>query len=205
MKLKFNFSLVSLALVSVCVFAEPTPEGGELSSFTDIRNGKKYLAITIGGKKWMAENLNYQTKTGNSWCYNNDDANCSKYGRMYDFETAKKACPINWHLPSRAEWDNLGKAVGENAGKKLKASSSWISIDGKDDNGTDNYGFSALPGGNRITGGMFIYAGIYGGWWTSTEISGALVYNRYMQYGNDDLNEGSGDKNFGLSVRCVAD
>jgi uncharacterized protein (TIGR02145 family) len=41
----------------------------------------------------MAENLNYQPETGKSWCYNDSDSYCEKYGRLYDWEAAMKVCP----------------------------------------------------------------------------------------------------------------
>jgi uncharacterized protein (TIGR02145 family) len=61
----------------------------------------------------MAENLNY--KIANSWCYNNDEANGKKFGRLYTWKSAKKACPAKWHLPTREEWRELVRAVDPNA------------------------------------------------------------------------------------------
>jgi len=117
----------------------------EFDTFTDPRDGKVYKTVKIGEQIWMAENLNYECE--GSVCYNNDPANGEKYGRLYDLETAKKACPPGWHLPTMPEWNTLIREIGgiEMAGKYLKAQSGWHN----DCNGTDKFGFSALPGGYK--------------------------------------------------------
>jgi hypothetical protein len=76
----------------------------------DSRDGQTYKTVTIGTQIWMAENLNYETT--NSYCYDDDPSNCSKYGRLYTWAAATKACPIGWHLPSDDEWNTLFTAVG---------------------------------------------------------------------------------------------
>jgi uncharacterized protein (TIGR02145 family) len=188
--------------------------------FTDSRNGQKYRAVKVGGKTWMAENLNYQT--GNSWCYEDANSNCNKYGRLYTWNAAKTACPSGWHLPTVQEWDNLSQAAGgvrksekidgigdvfywDGAGKHLKASSGWSDYQGASGNGTDDFGFSALPGGSRYTGGSFGYAGYFGIWWTSTEDGSGDAYYRRMYDNYDNVNEDASSKEGGLSVRCVRD
>ena len=164
--------------------------------------GKTYKTVVIGGKRWMAENLNYQTSSG-SWCYDNDNSNCDKYGRLYDWETAMTVCPAGFHLPSRQEWNNLVAAAGgdRKAGKKLKAKSSW----NKKGNGMDDYGFSALPGGRRYSDGSFNYAGNLGFWWTATEYDSGSAYLRGMGYDGDYVGKDDFDKSIGYSVRCVED
>jgi uncharacterized protein (TIGR02145 family) len=180
-------------------------DGGPLR---DNRDGKTYRTLVIGGKRWMAENLNYQT--GSSWCYDNAGSNCNKYGRLYDWRTAKTICPAGWHLPSREEWGSLAKAAGGSwehgtggkAGNKLKAKSGW----NNKGNGTDDYGFAALPGGNRsYLGGSFNYAGNNGNWWTATENRSSRAYYRGMRYGNERVLEDVSGKGFGMSVRCLGD
>ena len=168
--------------------------------FTDSRNGKRYNTVKIGGKTWMAENLNYQPPKGNSWCYSNNNANCNKYGRLYDWNTAMTVCPSGWHLPTRFEWDELVALAGgkKDGGKKLKAKSGW----NNNGNGTDDFGFSALPGGGRYYGG-FGDAGDIGCWWTATEGGSGSAYSRYMRYDRGDVGEDDDGKGNGCSVRCV--
>ncbi|MDR2999850.1 MAG: hypothetical protein LBU89_01180 [Fibromonadaceae bacterium] len=163
------------------------------NTFTDSRDGKKYRTVKIGSLVWMAENLNYNS--GTNWCYANDDFNCRRFGRLYDWNTARSICPQGWHLPSQSEWSYLVQnAGGDVAGTKLKAKSpSW--------NGTDDFGFSALPGGSRNAyGGV----GTRGFWWSATE-SGRDAFSRSMGSSNESVLEGSSTKAFGFSVRCVQD
>jgi uncharacterized protein (TIGR02145 family) len=185
-------------------------------TLTDGRDGQTYKTVKIGKQTWMAQNLNYQTKSG-SWCYDNKADNCKQYGRLYDWKTAATVCPKGWKLPSRKDWDSLGQAVGgekvpyhENsmiywygAGNALKARSGWKN----NGNGTDNYGFSALPGGYRRSAVLFLFydAGNYGYWWTATESSDGDAYYRDMYYDNDGVRGNNDYKSYGFSVRCVAD
>jgi len=170
---------------------------------TDGRDGKTYKTVVIGGKRWMAKNLNYQPQTGQSWCYGNDNSKCNEYGRLYDWNMAKTVCMSGWHLPSRQEWSNLVNAAGgdKKAGKKLKAKIGW----NKKGNGTDNYGFSALPGGFRFSNGGFDNASNSGNWWTATESDDLNAYRRYMGYDYGYVYENYGSKSDGRSVRCIQD
>lgn len=84
----------------------------------------------------MTENLNYASDY--SHCYDDDPTNCKIYGRLYKSSTV---CPSGWHVPSKTELESLVRAVGGEsvAGKKLKSAQEW--------DGTDSYGFTALPSG----------------------------------------------------------
>jgi len=169
--------------------------------FTDSRDGQTYRTVKIGKQIWMAQNLNYEIDS--SWCYENNADSCNKYGRLYSRYAANMACPAGYHLSSRKEWMDLTAAVGgkRSAGKKLKARCGWNEFG----NGTDGYGFSALPGGNG-TPGTFYNAGNKGEWWTVTEIGYNIALCRTMYYNNDLVDEDIVNiRREAHSVRCVAD
>ena len=160
----------------------------------------KYRTVVIGSQTWMAENLNCDVE--GSKCYSDDPANCSKYGRLYNWKTAMVVCPKGWHLPSDNEWYNLIYFVGDSiSGAELKAKSGWYD----DGNGTDTYGFSALPGGIGESDGKFRDIGEYGVWWSSRENYEYDAYGWLMYYGDDFARYSVGVKEYSLSVRCLKD
>ncbi len=179
-----------------CPIAVPVPNFG---SFTDPRDGRTYKTVKIGEQVWLAENLAFDY--AGSKVYDNKLANLAKYGRLYDWETAKKAVPQGWHLPSREEWQTLVDFAGSDkvAGKNLKATSGWNS----GGNGTDAFGFAALPGGIGNSNGDFGNVGDNGNWWSSSEYNGDYAYYRYMNYEYVHWNDIG--KSFLFSVRCVQD
>jgi uncharacterized protein (TIGR02145 family) len=176
-------------------------KGASSGTFTDTRDNKSYKVVKIDGKNWMAENLNY--KIGNSWCYNDDESKCKQYGRLYDLNTAKTACPKGWHLPSKEEWTELVATVdSETGGKKLKSKSGW----NEPGNGTDELGFSALPGGHRRSSdGSFADAGEFGYWWANAKRVGGGLYYLSLDYGQDNVVEDYAGEGNGFSVRCAQD
>jgi uncharacterized protein (TIGR02145 family) len=173
---------------------------GTSGTFTDSRDSKSYKWVKIGTQTWMAQNLNYNA-TG-SKCYDNSEANCTTYGRLYDWSTAITACPSGWHLSNDAEWTTLENFVGGSAtaGTKLKAKSGWHS-----NNGTDNYGFAALPGGEGGSNGYFNNVGDYGNWWSAAESDAYYAYYRYMRYYYENVYQSGTYKDGLCSVRCLQD
>jgi uncharacterized protein (TIGR02145 family) len=174
----------------------------QLPNFTDSRDNKVYRKVTIGGQTWMAENLNYVAN--NSVCYENNADNCAIYGRLYNWETAKNACPAGWHLPSDAEWKTLTDFVGGKgiAGTKLKSSTGWIEKKGKV---TNDYLFSALPGGFGDSKDGFGFAGYFGFWWSATEKDASYAWCWNMFYSTDNVGRDKKDETLQFSVRCVQD
>ena len=123
-------------------------EAFKYGTVTDARDGETYRTVKIGKQTWMAENLNY--KTEKSYCYGFDSTKCLKYGRLYSWEGAKDACPTGWHVPKLTDWMTLFFTVKDtlSVGRVLRSSSDWKDLrENEYGNGTDDYGFSALPGG----------------------------------------------------------
>lgn len=168
---------------------------------TDKRDGSKYKTIEIGSQEWMAENLRYKPKEGKSWCYDNKDINCKKYGRLYDWNSIDHACPSGWHIPSKAEWDELIEYVVERKSSEyiahhFKSNKLW-----DDSENTDEYGFNALPVGLRLNG-SFTHFKKATNFWTGSSIYGQIV-TRSLTSESGLFHWGSNSSESGLSLRCI--
>jgi uncharacterized protein (TIGR02145 family) len=193
---------------------------GQVTFFTPAGNtigGRTYRSVIIGGKEWLAENLDFkfsglafgQSGTSSSEprgnYYKNNSSSYGKYGILYNWiavkylEDNKSSLIPGWHVPTTAEWDALATAVGGTsvAGTKLKSTTDWSS-----GAGTDDYGFSVLPAG--IYGDSFGYLGSYAGFWTATDFNSSRAYNRNFNTGAS-MNSGNIDKYYQYSVRLVKD
>jgi len=201
----------------------------------DNRSGipQTYKTVIIGDQTWTAKNLNFagyasQNSILGDLYYNETDQDFSQYaethGRLYSW--SEVVCPIGWHLPTKAEWEELMNFVGgrETAGKLLKATENWSPLCiFVDDNSTNDYGFSALPGGRipKFTCppevdcampicGFATYRnfGTSAWWWTATrdESNDDKAHCINMLGGSDSVDYSTcniaEDK---LSVRCVKD
>ena len=163
----------------------------------------------------MAENLNYES--ANSWCGGGrtiangveritTEGDCAVYGRLYTWTAATTACPSGWHLPSKAEWETLFTAVGgqSTASNVLKSTSGWYVAR----NGTDVYGFSALPAGGKSDWGYY-NKGDDAYFWSSTEGNRYSAYYTTLYYdsdkGFDNAKFINDAKDYAFSVRCLKD
>jgi len=192
------------------LWAEKLPEGKGI--FKDPRDGKIYKTVEIGTQIWMAENLNY--------CCKGSKFN-PEFGQLYNWETAKEACPSGWHLPSNEEWDVLFRFVdgisedeemeigipyeSRMAGLYLKAKNGWDS--GREpDGGTDSYGFSALPGGYfSDDSDSFNFGETNGFWWSATESSSDTAYGLRIEHHDCRTYQEEYSKSLLFSVRCIKD
>ena len=214
-------TLAALAVIATGCGKTAATSDTVSGTFTDSRDGKTYRTVRIGKLTWMAENLNFVTDS--SACYDNADSNCTKYGRLYNWDDAMTACPAGWRMPSEEDWDSLTVADGgqrvedgydgydwEFAAKKLKSTTGWDDWEDDDGklvsgNGTDEFGFSALPGGYRWSDGGFYTAGSYGLWWSATEVDATDARGRLMFYFRDYVFSYWYDKAGMFSLRCVRD
>lgn len=169
------------------------------SVFTDPRDGQTYNTVKIGDNVWMAENLNYRTDSG-SWCYKNDPKNCKKYGRLYNWEAAKNASPLGWHLPTKEEWRNLINRVNKNSNAlKAEGVGEGIGV------GTNTSGFSAVLGGIYLNNNNFIRKGYLAHFWSASTNDRNYAFQVYFSYGSKQIFSEHAFKEFGSSVRCIKD
>lgn len=184
-----SLAFVGLALSGVCQ---------KRSTITDPRDGNTYRVVEIGAKTWMAQNLNYYIR--GSWCYDNDDEKCKRYGRIYTWdvvmnnsldEKAQGICPEGWHVPTNEEWADLVEEYHKS--KDLLP------------NGVS--GFDMLFAGCRFPKGNFDFEGKVATFWTSTRDGDSFVYTRYAYSDKKSapLIDYSTNTNYGQYLRCVKD
>jgi uncharacterized protein (TIGR02145 family) len=191
------------------------PWNGSLvyGSLKDARDDKTYRSVQIGARTWMAENLNY---AGVGACIDDRNDSCAKYGRLYTWAEVmdgagssgskpsgvRGICPEDWHIPSEGEWSELIAQVDSaTAGNKLKSASGWIGTG----NGSDEYGFRALPAGYRSHIGSSHYSGKEAYWWSATEVDTTYARIRATNYIRSDFAATKMNKLLGYSLRCVLD
>ena len=192
----------------------------------DSRDGQTYKTVKIGGWWWMAENLNYEVDS--SFCYHDSVEYCEKYGRLYQWaaavgrfewecgyrqtceipDNARGVCPEGWHLPDTTDWNTLLTDVGgkSTASVMLKSQTGW------DINGTDAYGFSALPAGYRLGAtypqdDKYSYEGTATEIWSANEIDVSNAYYIELRNGvkSADIPKSGINKSIARSVRCIKD
>jgi uncharacterized protein (TIGR02145 family) len=207
-------------------FRTPADHTGETGTITDI-DGNVYHTIGIGSQYWTIENLKttrfndetpipltednlaWETLAGPGYCwYGNDAANKDVYGALYNWYTvlSTKLTPVGWHVSTDAEWTVLETFVGgiTVAGGKLKETGTdhWMSPNYA---ATNEYGFTALPGGMRGKGGTYQSLTETGNFWTATTASNQTALIRILDY-IDAGNMAENDPvKWGFSVRLVKD
>ena len=160
------------------------PNQSTKGSFIDSRDNYTYKTVTIGEQTWFAENLRYNM--ADTWC-NDDDEDCSKFGRLYDWYSAMEACPQGWRLPTSKEVHDLKTAIGGSA-SKIKSVNGW-----EKNGGTDDYGLSILPIRGKAT---YI--------WTSSKQKSLESASYFaVSFGHDRIITSSCSTRQRHSVRCI--
>ena len=141
------------------------------------------------------------------------------YGALYNWHAVNtgKLCPAGFHVPSDSEWTALELYADPGidtawfrkqvTGVKLKEATAghWLLTDSI--YGTDDFGFTALPAGDRNVYGPFFALGTEAGWWTSTEDDLDDAFSREIRERDSSFYffHFPNYKKFGFSVRCVKD
>lgn len=227
--IKFGNSFLKLGNSLLNFDASRIPEPEPEPDPTAIIGGRSYRVVEMpDGNIWLAENLDYkfevdgsqipigvsfdtQITTPSAWYYDNDEAMYGidgerKCGLLYNWYAVeylnnnKDTLIPGWHVPTNDEWSALTSAIGSNANPKLKAlDTDWYT----EWNGTDDYGFSVLPG-SYFTG-SFITIGKYASFWCSTERDSDNSYYRDFSRVGTSVYWGWVSKYGGRSLRLVKD
>lgn len=180
--------------------SEPTWTCGDS---TLIHGDYEYATVVINEQCWTKENMRHETSSGTTLCYGNVAANCETYGRLYNNEAAKNACPTGWRLPTKAEYEALADYSGADmydAGAHFKANSGWTV-----ESGDDLLEFTALPGGKCNEEQECSKMGTSGYWWTSTEkVKNSSHFALYLNGDNSAFTaQNIMENDQYISVRCV--
>jgi uncharacterized protein (TIGR02145 family) len=185
-----------------------------------------FKEVVIGNQVWMAVNLDvdkfrngepiFHAKTKAEWrnaaresrpawsYYDFNPDNGLKYGKLYNWYAVndpRGLAPKGWHIPEFEEWNTLVYYMNDEPGKKMKSADGWF----ENGNGSNESGFSGLPGGEIQFDGSFGGLGKYGYWWSSTLATSLLAKGITLRHMNSNANGTSGLKEGGYSVRCVRD
>ena len=153
------------------------------------------------GKQWTTHNLDAGTMP--SYCYEDAELNCRRYGRLYTWESARRACQSlgdGWRLPTDEEWRQMTKQYGgvsADSADKGKAAYKALLAGGSS-------GFDAILGGGRSGDGQYARLEAHGFYWTASESdpAGGWYYN-FGRGGQALHRQSGGEKDRAFSVRCV--
>ena len=197
-----RIGVVAIALSMACglvLDAGSTQRPGKDQNLSGTTGSSKRMA---DGKEWTTSNLNVNTPS--SYCYEDAESNCRRYGRLYTWESAQRGCQSlgdGWRLPTDDEWRQLAKhyggLVGDSPDKGKAAFTALLS------GGTS--GFNAVFAGTRSAAGQYERLEAHGIYWTSsaTDQNSARFYN-FGKGGQGVSRHVQGGKQMAVSVRCVS-
>jgi len=188
---------LSIALGLVLV-AGSTQRSGKEQNLSGTTGSPKRMA---DGKDWTTANLNVNTSS--SYCFEDAESNCRRYGRLYTWEAAQRGCQSlgnGWRLPTDDEWRQMAKhygGLGNDSPDKGKAAYTALQSGGRS-------GFNAVLAGNRSVDGQYERLEAHGFYWTASDndLKSAPFYN--FGKGSQGLyRQPQGQKKMAVSVRCV--
>jgi uncharacterized protein (TIGR02145 family) len=188
---------------------------------------KQVKSVSIGKQKWMSVNLdvvNFQNgdqipeaksdeewiSAGENkqpaWCIDPVPSYDGQNGRLYNWYAVndhRNICPVGYHVATDSDWENLTVFLGgeDIAGGKLKSKSGWPNSG----NGTNETGFSGIPGAVRIKDGIFSPQNSSAVWWSSTQYDNEYAYYRSLYFSSNQFTRKTFNKTYGCYVRCVKD
>jgi uncharacterized protein (TIGR02145 family) len=167
--------------------------------------------VTIGTQKWTVKNLAVDDG-GSGIVKLPASANGVDFGTQYYYtwEAANRVAATidGFHLPSSAEWITLYNYVGKNGGGLLKSTTGWTAWQGTDGNGTDDFGFTALPTARSNNGTSVYMAGSYTWMWSSNEEydgSATAVLCSINNRTSSNIGMTSANKGEYLTIRLIKD
>ena len=173
------------------------------SVFVDVRDWTLYETVELNKQTWMAENLKYDAGKESSWVYENNPENVERYGRLYTWEAAQKACPTGWRVPTDEEWRKMTAQFGATDFYQPDENAPASAFEALIAGGNSNFG--ALLSGKRYPGGNFDDLGLYGDYWTNSTID-TLISDAWIFSFNGEtrkLERYHYSKSLGVSCRCV--
>ena len=201
MRTKTIFS-ISFLILSIFHFScgNSKNEINKSTNVSTVVQNKEFKTVKIGNQVWMSENLNIPTDTG-SFAYNYDDSKGKIFGRLYNWETAKKICPKGWRLPTIEDYYELFKFYGtyDVVGGKLKSTKYWTepSVGNADSNS-----FNALPAG-FCNGDSFFGENVSTKFWTATEQPTDHAAYIELEINTFEVKDDFHHKRYALSVRYI--
>jgi uncharacterized protein (TIGR02145 family) len=164
--------------------------------------GNRYnVKLMRDGNLWTCSNLN--VKIAQSYCYDNAEKNCARYGHLYAWPVADQACKSlgkGWSLPTDNEWNQLVMLYGEKSGDSMEMRMKAFKLLQKE----GGSGFDALLGGGRDPEGQFARLEAHGFYWTATETdSSSAIYYNFAKGSHALYRQDGGEKLRAFSVRCI--
>jgi uncharacterized protein (TIGR02145 family) len=159
------------------------------TSFIDIRDGKEYKQVILGNQVWMAENLNYDTASGD-YCYNDNAANCTANGKLYTWTAAQTVAPAGWSIPSVNDTNTLILTLGGAASAKTA-----LIVGGSS-------GMNMIFTGVREPNGGFGQINTLSGFWTSVEFNTTSAYSFFIYNSAQNPQVITANKGASIPIRC---